>query len=112
MAVGLRTHYAQHGVVSHVNFYIGDGYAGIYDCGNEAEDLEFYGGRYGINTGRTSPGWPMAVVDAYFEGQKEAAIVSRNTGLAIVNMKVKNTPVAVNLEKQIPDRLYVEDSFF
>ena len=112
MAVGLRTHYAQHGVVSHVNFYIGDGYAGIYDCGNEAEDLEFYGGRYGINTGRTSPGWPMAIVDAYFEGQKEAAIVSRNTGLAIVNMKVKNTPVAVNLEKQIPDRLYVEDSFF
>ena len=112
MAVGVRTHYAQHGVLSHVSFYLGDAYAGVYDCGNEAEDIEFFGGRYGINTARTSPGWPMAIVDAYFEGQKEAAIVSRNTGLAIVNMKVKNTPVAIDLEKQIPDRLYVEDSYF
>lgn len=112
MAVGLRTHYAQHGVLNHCSFYIGEGFAGIYDLGNEAEDLEFFGGRYGINTARTSPGWPMILVDAYFENQKEAAIVSRNTGLAIVNMKVKNSPVAVNLEKQIPDRLYMENCYF
>ncbi|MDA3928727.1 MAG: glycosyl hydrolase family 28-related protein, partial [Prolixibacteraceae bacterium] len=35
MAVALRTHFAQHGFVSHCNFQIGEGFAGIYDLGNE-----------------------------------------------------------------------------
>jgi len=41
-AISLRTHFAQHGFVSHCNFHIGDGFAGIYDLGNEVEDLKFY----------------------------------------------------------------------
>ncbi|MFT6868400.1 MAG: hypothetical protein ACJA08_003253, partial [Cyclobacteriaceae bacterium] len=54
-AIALRTHFAQHSFVSHCNFYINEGYAGIYDLGNEIEDLKFFGGEYGISTGRTSP---------------------------------------------------------
>ncbi|WP_372934931.1 glycosyl hydrolase family 28-related protein, partial [Mariniphaga sediminis] len=46
-AIALRTHFAQHSFVSHCNFYIGEGYAGIYDLGNEIENLKFYGGEYG-----------------------------------------------------------------
>jgi hypothetical protein len=111
-AIALRTHFAQHSFVSHCNFYIGDGYAGIYDLGNEIENLKFYGGECGISTNRTSPGWPMMMIDLYFEGQRNAAIISRNTGMTIVSMHVKDTPVAIELQKGISDRLFMEDCIF
>ncbi|QIA08652.1 glycosyl hydrolase family 28-related protein [Draconibacterium halophilum] len=111
-AIALRTHFAQHSFVSHCNFYTGDGYAGIYDLGNEIEDLKFYGGEYGISTARTSPGWPMMMIDLYFEGQRSAAIISRNTGMTIVSMHVKDAPVAVELQQGVSDRLFMEDCLF
>jgi hypothetical protein len=111
-AIALRTHFAQHSFVSHCNFYIGYGYAGIYDLGNEIEDLKFYGGEYGISTARTSPGWPIMMIDLYFEGQRRAAVTSRNTGMAIISMHVKDAPVAVELERGIADRLFMEDCLF
>ncbi len=111
-AIALRTHFAQHGFVSHCDFHIGDGYAGIYDLGNEIEGLKFYGGEYGITSSRTSPGWPMMLIDLYFEGQRNAAIISRNTGMSIVAMHVKNSPVAVELQTDISDRLFMEDCLF
>ena len=112
MAIALRTHLAQHGIVSHVSIYGGDGFACLYDAGNELEDVEFYGARYGISSNVSSPSWPIAMVDAYFEGQKEAAIITRNAGFAIVNMKVKNAPAAVICEKDMTDRLFMEDCYF
>jgi hypothetical protein len=111
-AIALRTHFAQHSFVSHCNFYINEGYAGIYDLGNEIEDLKFFGGEYGITTGRTSPGWPMMMIDLYFEGQRSAAVLSRNTGMTIVSMHVKNSPVAIELQEGISDRLFMEDCLF
>ncbi|MBD3224305.1 MAG: gluconolaconase [Caldithrix sp.] len=111
-AIALRTHFAQHSFVSHCNFYIGDGYAGIYDLGNEIENLKFYGGEYGISSSRTSPGWPMMMIDLYFEGQRSAAILSRNTGMSIISMQVNDVPVAVELQQGIPDRLFMEDCLF
>lgn len=111
-AIALRTHFAQHSFVSHCNFYIGDGFAGIYDLGNEIEDLKFYGGEYGISSSRTSPGWPMMMIDLYFEGQRKAAVLSRNTGMTIVSMHVKNTPVAVELQHGVADRLFMENCLF
>ena len=111
-AIALRTHFAQHSFVSHCNFYTGDGFAGIYDLGNEIEDLKFFGGEYGISSGRTSPGWPMMLIDLYFEGQRSAAVLSRNTGMSIVSMHVKNAPVAVELQQGISDRLFMEDCLF
>ncbi|MBU2622730.1 MAG: SMP-30/gluconolactonase/LRE family protein [Proteobacteria bacterium] len=111
-AIALRTHFAQHSFVSHCNFYTGDGYAGIYDLGNEIENLKFYGGNYGISTSRTSPGWPMMMIDLYFEGQRKAAVLSRNTGMTIVSMHVKDAPAAVELQQGISDRLFMEDCLF
>jgi hypothetical protein len=111
-AIALRTHFAQHSFVSHCNFYIGEGYAGIYDLGNEIENLKFYGGEYGISSSRTAPGWPMLMIDCYFEGQRKAAVLSRNTGMSIVSMHVKNVPVALELQKGIADRLFMENCLF
>ncbi|MDR3141486.1 MAG: SMP-30/gluconolactonase/LRE family protein [Tannerellaceae bacterium] len=111
-AVAIRSHFAQHGFISHSNIYTGEGKAGIYDVGNEIENVRFYGGDYGITSGRTSPGWPMMMVDAYFEGQRKAAVLSREAGFAIVNMHVKNVPVAFEMEQNHVDRLHIENSYF
>ena len=111
-AVAIRSHFAQHGFISYCNLYVGDGKAGIYDVGNEIENVRFYGGDYGITSGRTSPGWPMMMVDVYFEGQRKAAILSREAGFAIVNMHVKNAPVAFEMQEGRDDRLHIENSYF
>ncbi len=112
IAVALRTHYAQHGFVSHVNIYAGKGKAGISEVGNELENVRFFGGDYGIIAGQTSPSWPVAMVDTYFEGQRKAAIQCHNTGFAIVNMHAKNVPVAVEIRENDIDRLFMEDCIF
>lgn len=111
-AVAMRTHYAQHGFVSHMVINIGKGKAGISEVGNEMEDVIFLGGDYGIISGQTSPSWPVAVVDTYFEGQRKAAIQCHNTGYALVNMHAKNVPVVVEILEGDIDRLYMEKCLF
>ncbi len=111
-AVGLRTHYAQHSFISHVNIYIGKGKAGLFDIGNEMENVAFYGGDYGIYTTKASPGWPVMLVDAYFEGQRIAALRCQESGLTVVNMKVKNVPTVFAIDPNYCDRLFVENSRF
>lgn len=111
-AIAIRSHFAQHSFLNHCDIHIGSGKAGVYDVGNEMEDMRFFGGEYGIISSRPSPGWPMMMVDTYFEGQRKGAIYSREVGFAIVNMHVKNTPVAVEMAENIVDRLYVENSLW
>ena len=114
-AVALRTHFAQHSFISHVDIHTGSGKAGLYDVGNEMEDVRFYGGDYGIYTTKTSPGWPMMMVDTYFEGQRKAAIATMaigDVGLTLVNMEVKNTPVAVEVTHAFPDKIFLENCRF
>ena len=111
-AVALRTHFAQHGFVSHAVINIGKGKAGIFDVGNEMENVRFIGGDYGIYTYRTSPGWPMMMVDTYFENQRRAAILTYEAGLTIVNMHVKNVPVVVEMGEDKVDRLFMENCLF
>lgn len=111
-AIALRTYFAQHGFISHVSIYTGNGLAGLLDVGNEMENVEFFGGEYGIYTHRTSPGWPMAMVDTYFEGQRKAAIWTHEAGLAIFNMHVKNVPIAIEMDRNTPDRIFLENCIF
>ncbi len=60
-AIGIRCHVAQHGYLAHMDFHIGSGLAALHDVGNEAEDLHFYGGQYGIMTRKPSPGWQFTL---------------------------------------------------
>lgn len=83
-AVALRTHYAQHSFIAHVDIHINNGFAGMFDVGNEMEDVKFFGGEYGIYTTKPSPGWQFMMVDTYFEGQRRAAIKTQEAGLTIV----------------------------
>jgi hypothetical protein len=108
-AVGIRAHYAQHCFLAHMDFHIGSGLAGIHDGGNVAQDVHFYGGQYGIWTRKPSPGWQFTVIDATFEGQREAAIREHEAGLTLIRPQFKNVPTAISIDPQYSDELWVKD---
>jgi len=111
-AVAVRFHVAQHSFLSHMDFHLGSALAGIYQAGNEAEDLHFYGGRYGILTEKTSPAWQFTLIDSVFEGQREAAIREHEAGLTLIRDTFRDVPKAIDIDEGYPDQLWVKDSRF
>ncbi|SEP02131.1 SMP-30/Gluconolaconase/LRE-like region-containing protein [Mucilaginibacter gossypiicola] len=111
-AVAMRTHFAQHSFIAHVDINIGKGLAGMFDVGNEMEDVRFFGGQYGIYTTKPSPGWQFMMVDTYFEGQREAAIRTQEAGLTIVRMNVKHVPTVISINPNYHEKLFMEDCRF
>jgi sugar lactone lactonase YvrE len=109
-AVGVRAHYAQHCYLAHMDFHIGSGIAGIHDGGNVADDLHFFGGKYGIWTRKPSPGWQFTVIDSSFEGQSEAAIREHEAGLTLIRPLFKNVPTAISIDPNYADELWVKDA--
>jgi sugar lactone lactonase YvrE len=111
-AVAVRFHVAQHSSLAHMNFHIGSGLAALYQVGNEAEDLNFYGGRYGILSEKTSPAWQFTLIDSTFEGQRESAIREHEAGLTLIRDSFRNVPAAIDIDPGYPDQLWVKDSRF
>ena len=111
-AVALRTHYAQHSFISHCDISIGQGRAGVFDIGNEMEDVRFTGGDYGIYTTKASPGWQFMMIDTWFEGQRKAAIKTQEAGLTIIRMSVKNVATVIEVEHNYWEKLFMEDCRF
>jgi hypothetical protein len=111
-AVAVRFHVAQHSFLTHMDFHLGSALAGIYQAGNEAEDLRFYGGRYGILTEKTSPAWQFTLIDSEFEGQREAAIREHEAGLTLIRDTFRDVPKAIDIDEGYPDQLWVKDSRF
>jgi len=109
-AVGVRARYAQHCYLAHMDFRIGSGLAGIHDGGNVAQDVHFFGGQYGIWTKKPSPGWQFSVIDATFEGQREAAIREHEAGLTLIRPQFKNVPTAISIDAGYAEELWVKDA--
>ena len=108
-AVVLRAHFAQHGFVSHCVFDIGEGKAGIFDVGNEMENLVFLGGEYGIYTTKCSPGWPFVLVESAFKGQRTAGVLSRECGLTFSHVEFSHMPAACVVEDGYWEKLFWKD---
>ena len=111
-AVGIRFHVAQHGILSHMDFHVGSGLAALTEIGNVAESIHVYGGRYGILTTNTSPFWPFTLIDSVFEGQREAAIREHMAGLTVVRDTFRHVPVAIEIDRERSDELWIKDSRF
>jgi len=111
-AVAVRFHVAQHSFLTHMDFHLGSALAGVYQAGNEAEDLHFYGGRYGILTEKTSPAWQFTLIDSVFEGQRESAIREHEVGLTLIRDTFRDVPKAIDIDEGYPDQLWVKDSRF
>jgi len=111
-AIAIRFHVAQHCYLSHMDLHIRSGLAALKDVGNESEDLHFYGGKYGIVTAKTSPGWQYTLLDSTFEGQSVAAIKEHEAGITLVHDSFRNVPQAIDIDAGYPDELWVENSSF
>ncbi len=111
-AVAMRAHFAQHSFIAHMDISIGKGKAGLFDVGNEMEDVRFFGGDYGIYTTKPSPGWQFMMVDTYFEGQRKAAVRTQEAGLTIVRMSVKNVPSVIDINPGYHEKLFMENCRF
>ena len=109
-AIGIRFHVAQHCFLTHMTFHIHSGLAALQDVGNEAEDLTFLGGQYGIITGRPSPGWQFTLLDSTFDGQTSAAIKEHEAGLALVGDTFRNLPTAIEIEPNYIEELWLQHS--
>jgi len=108
-AAGVRFRVAQHGFLSHMDFRLGSGFAGVYQAGNVMEDVHFHGGRYGIVSEKTSPAWQFTLVDATFDGQREAAIREHEAGLTMVNVAIRNTPIGIRIDEGYGDSLWAKN---
>jgi polygalacturonase len=111
-AVAIRFHAAQHSFLSHIDFNIGSGFAGVHEVANEAEDLHFHGGQFGIMARKPSPAWQFTLIDSSFDGQREAAIRENEAGLTLVHDEFSNVPTAVSIDPHYSDQLWIKDSRF
>jgi hypothetical protein len=111
-AIGIRFHAAQHCYMAHMDFHIGSGLAAMKDVGNEAEDLHFFGGDFGIITEKPSPGWQFTLLDSTFDGQRKAAISEHEAGLTLVRDQFRNTPSVVAIDPGYADELWIQQSRF
>ena len=105
-AVAVRFRVAQHGFLRHIDFRLGSGFAGIYQAGNEADNLRFFGGRYGIVTEKTSPAWQFTLIDSEFSGQRAAAIREHEVDLTLVNVAIRDTPIGIEIDRGYSDSLW------
>jgi hypothetical protein len=111
-AAAVRMRIAQHAFLSHMDFHLGSGFAGIYQAGNLIRDVHFHGGRYGIVTEKTSPAWQFTVIDSTFEGQRSAAIREHEVGLTLVNVAFRDVPVGIENDRGYDDQLFGKDVRF
>ncbi len=111
-AIAIRFHVAQHSYLSHMDFHVGSGLAALTQVGNEAEDLHFFGGRYGILTEKTSPAWQFTLIDSTFEGQRDAAIREHETGLTLIRDTFRNVSTAIDIDPGYSDESWVKDCMF
>ena len=111
-AIAIRFHVAQHAYLSHMDFHIGSGLAALTEVGNEAEDLHFYGGRYGILTDKTSPAWQFTLIDSVFDGQRDAAVREHEIGLTLIRDTFRNVPVAIDIDPHYSDEMWAKDCRF
>lgn len=111
-ATAVRFRMAQHAFLSHIDFHLGSALAGIYQAGNEGDNLRFFGGRYGILTEKTSPAWQYTLVDSQFDGQSEAAIREHEVDLTLVNVTIRNTKTGIEIDEGYSDSLWGKDVRF
>ena len=111
-AVAVRFHVAQHSFLTHMDFHLGSGLAGNLYVGNEAEDLHFYGGRYGILSEQTSPGWQFTLIDSHVRGATGSGRPRTYGRAHLIRDSFRNVPTAIDIDRGYSDELWVKDSRF
>jgi hypothetical protein len=111
-ATAVRSNFAQLSMIQHVSIDVGDGATGIRQAGHLIEDVNIRGGRFGIDTERTSAGWQVLLMNCRLEGQREAAIRTREAGLTLIGTEIVDTRVGILVPPGQYDQLYLEGCRF
>ena len=111
-AVCIRFKVAQHSYISFCNFKLGTALAGLEDIGNQAFNLRFTGGKYGIITTRTSPNWQFILLDSVFENQTVAGVKTKDVGFTFIRCNFTNMPVAIDVPEDESEQIYGQDLRF
>lgn len=111
-AIGVRFHVAQNCFLSYMDFHLSEGTIGVEEIGNEIEYCRFYGGRYAIRTGRTSPGWQAIVLDSYLEKQSEAALYTDYSGIMLFRCHFSDMPSVLVMNPNTNEKLWMSDTRF
>jgi hypothetical protein len=108
-AVAVRFHVAQHSFLQHIDFHLGTALAAMEDIGNQASDVQVYGGKYGIISKKTSPNWQFLLMDSTFEGQSAAGIRTQEVGFTLVRCSFSHMPVGIEIPEGQVEQLYARD---
>lgn len=111
-ASGIRFHVAQHGILAHLSITLKSGHSALQDVGNVAFDVHLKGGDFGIDTGKTAPGWPFMLMDSEIDGQHVAGIRTREAGMTLERVTIAQTPVAIAIPEGQVDQLFLSNSLF
>ncbi|MBQ2642304.1 MAG: SMP-30/gluconolactonase/LRE family protein [Eubacterium sp.] len=111
-AVAIRCHYAQNSTIKHCELDVNSGAAGLWDVGNEIQDIDFIGGEYGIVSCKCSPGWPFVMSDCRFSGQTKACIRSHEVGFNITHTYADNAPKFLDVDEGYFEKVFMEDCIF
>ena len=95
-----------------MDFHIGSGLAALTEIGNEAEDLHFYGGRYGILTDKTSPGWQFTLIDSVSRASATPRFASTMPALRSSAIPSATCPSPSISISDYFDQLWVKDCRF
>lgn len=109
-ASAIRYNVAQLCVLSYMEIDAGDADTGVEQIGNQIDNCRFVGGKYGLRTGRTSPGWQGLVIDCTFENQSVAAIQTNMAGMTVIRCHFANAPTAILIPEGGNEHLYVRDT--
>jgi sugar lactone lactonase YvrE len=109
-AVAVRSRYAQHCFLAHMDLHLGDALAGIHEGGNVVQDVRFIGGTHAVWTSKPSPGWQFTFIDCSFADQRGSAIFEHEANLTLIRPRFQNIPTAVEIETNWADELYVQDA--
>lgn len=101
-AVGVRFNVAQLSSLSSMDVYTGEGLASVQQIGNQMENCRLFGGEFGIITDRTSAGWQFLLMDVLCEGQRQAAIATKEAGMTLVRVHFRDVPHAVAVKPDTP----------
>jgi len=111
-AAAVRFRVAQHSSLENIRFTLKSGYAAVHHIGNELENCTFSGGRYGIVTQRTSPGWPVLLLNNHFKGQKNAAIKTHEAGLTCISCTFSEAPHVAEVAQNQYEHLFMKQCRF
>jgi len=109
-AICIRSFFAQHSYLSHLNFNLKSGLASVEAVGNEIENCHFTGGDYGIVTTKPSPSWPFLMTNSSFSKQKIASIKTEEAGLTLLNNVFNDVPIAIMMNENRSEALFMKNT--